>query len=80
MNETIELRFRTSLAGIFPTRPGRTEVLDFQAGETYSVERELAAKWIGSGIADRVNAPRTIEVERATREPRAERAIRRRGR
>lgn len=78
--DNIDIRVRTSVAGIYPTRPGRTEVLDFQPGETYSVNRALAAKWISSGIAEKVSAPRTVEVERATREPRAERAIRRRGR
>lgn len=78
--ESIDLRFKTSVAGIYPTRPGRTEVLDFQTGETYSIPRELAAKWISSGIAEPANSSRSAEVETATREPRTERAVRVAGR
>ena len=78
--ETRTLRFNKTVAGRHELRPGVFDVYGYSEGEIVSVPRELATSLVASGIAANVNPSRTVEVERATREPRSEQAVRRRGR
>lgn len=78
--ETRTLRFDKTVGGRYEVRPGVFDVYGYAEGEVVDVPAELAASFIGSGahIAEAFQSPRTIEVETATREPRSERAMRRR--
>jgi len=84
--ETKSIRFNVDLANRREVRPGIFDVFGYETGEVHSVPAELATKWVASGLAEDVSPSRSAEVERATSEPRSERAIgitpskRRRGR
>ena len=63
------IRFKTGIAGYtapFGT-PGE-RLFGYEPGDVAEIEAEQARKWLGSGIAE--------QAETATREPRAERAMR----
>ncbi len=66
------------MAGSREVRPGVFDRFGYEAGDVVAVPTEQAAKWVGSGLAENVTQPRSIEVEQATREPRGERAVRER--
>lgn len=76
--ETRTLRFAKTVAGRREVRPGIWDVYGYFEGEVAEVPVELATSLEGSGagIAGRMDSPRTVEVEHATREPRSEQAIR----
>ena len=78
---TRTLRFIKTVAGTYEARPGIFDAYGYFEGEVVEVPTELAAR-IPGRIAEAVVPSRNVEVERATREPRGERAIalRRRGR
>ena len=75
MASLIELRILKSGAGLYETRPGIREAIDFTEGETLYVSPALAEAWQRAGVAEPVSPPRNAEVERATREPRSEQAV-----
>ena len=71
---TRTLRFIKTVAGTYEARPGIFDAYGYFEGEVVEVPTELAAR-IPGRIAEAVNPSRSVEVERATREPRSERAI-----
>lgn len=70
MEDTIAVRFRTSIASREPRYA-------YEGGEVHHVPSELGRKWVASGVAEDVKPTRNAQPERATREPRSERAARR---
>ena len=72
--KTRTLRFYKTVAGTYEARPGVFDSYGYFEGETVEVPVELAASFPGR-IAEQVNPSRTVEVERATREPRSEQAV-----
>ena len=71
---TRTLRFLKTVAGTYEARPGIFDSYGYFEGEVVEVPRALAAR-IPGRIAESVNQSRSAEVERATREPRSEQAI-----
>lgn len=80
--ETRTVRFNVDLATRLEVRPGIFDAIGYDAGDIHAVPAEIADKWVASGFAELVSPSRSVEVERATREPRSERAVafKRRGR
>lgn len=71
---TRTIRFKVDLANRREVRPGVTDVFGYSVGDVCAVPADLADKWIASGFAELVNPSRNVDVERATREPRSEKA------